>query len=130
MPGRERTGAQWSFAPELAVPGKARRQVEPLLATWGLPAEDRDIALLVINELLSNAVEHAGTPMELTLSLTDAALLVHVRDESTSVPELQPFDDHSSRGRGLQVVQALAERWSWTVDGTGKTVWAEITAQD
>jgi anti-sigma regulatory factor (Ser/Thr protein kinase) len=126
LSGRPRARARWSFAPELSALREARRQVGPLLAAWGLSPDDRDIALLVINELLSNAVEHAGTSVELRLSLTDTALLVRVRDQSPAAPQLRPFDVQARRGRGLQFVEALAERWSWTVDARGKTVWAEL----
>jgi phosphoserine phosphatase RsbU/P len=49
-----------------------------------------------------------------------------VRDESIAEPQLQPVDLQAARGRGLQFVDALARRWSWTADASGKTVWAEI----
>jgi two-component sensor histidine kinase len=75
----------------------------------------------VINELLTNAVEHARTPLILTVSFRGTALLVEVRDESVAEPRLQPVDLQAARGRGLQFVDALARRWSWTADGSGKT---------
>jgi hypothetical protein len=58
--------------------------------------------------------------------LTGTALLVEVRDESVAEPRLQPVDFQAARGRGLQFVETLARRWSWTADASGKTVWAEI----
>ena len=118
---------RWSFAPEPTVPGNARQRLAPVLAGWGLTSDHRDDALLVINELLANAVEHARTPLILMVSFTGTALLVEVRDESLAEPRLQPMDPQAARGRGLQFVDALARRWSWTADGSGKTVWAEIT---
>jgi hypothetical protein len=60
------------------------------------------------------------------VSFAGTALLVEVRDESLAEPRLQPVDVQAARGRGLQFVEALARRWSWTADGSGKTVWAEI----
>ena len=118
---------RWSFAPEPTVPGNARQRLAPVLAGWGLASDHRDDALLVINELLANAVEHARTPLVLMVSFTGTALLVEVRDESVAEPRLQPIDLQAARGRGLQFVDALARRWSWTADASGKTVWAEIT---
>jgi anti-sigma regulatory factor (Ser/Thr protein kinase) len=118
---------RWSFDPEPTVPGNARQRLAPVLAEWGLASDHTDDALLVINELLANAVEHARTPLILRVSFTGTALRVEVRDESVAEPRLQPVDVQAARGRGLQFVDALARRWSWTADGSGKTVWAEIT---
>jgi phosphoserine phosphatase RsbU/P len=75
---------------------------------------------------LANAVEHARTPLILTVSCTGTTLRVEVRDESVAEPRLQPVDLRAARGRGLQFVDALTRRWSWTADASGKTVWAEI----
>lgn len=120
------TRVRWSFTPEPTVPGDARRRLVPVLGGWGLTADDRDNALLVITELVTNAVEHARTRLTLMVSFTGAALLVQVRDESPTPPRLQPVDHRAVRGRGLQFVDALAHRWSFTTDPTGKTVWAEL----
>jgi anti-sigma regulatory factor (Ser/Thr protein kinase) len=117
---------RWSFDPEPTVPGNVRQRLAPVLAGWGLTSDHTDDALLVINELLTNAVEHARTPLILTVSFRGTALLVEVRDESVAEPQLQPVDLQAARGRGLQFVDALARRWSWTADASGKTVWAEI----
>jgi anti-sigma regulatory factor (Ser/Thr protein kinase) len=121
------TRVRWSFTPEPTVPGDARRRLVPVLAGWGLAADDRDGALLVITELVTNAVEHAKTPLTVTVSFTGMTLLVEVHDESPTQPRLQPVDLGAARGRGLQFVDALAHRWSWATGPTGKTVWAEIT---
>jgi anti-sigma regulatory factor (Ser/Thr protein kinase) len=119
---------RWSFDPEPTVPGNARQRLAPVLAAWGLDSDHTDDALLVINELLTNAVEHARTPLILRVSFTGTALRVEVRDESVAEPRLQPVDFQAARGRGLQFVETLARRWSWTADASGKTVWAEIAA--
>jgi anti-sigma regulatory factor (Ser/Thr protein kinase) len=117
---------RWSFNPEPTVPGNARQRLATVLAAWGLASDHTDDALLVINELLANAVEHARTPLMLRVSFADTVLRVEVRDESVAEPRLRPVDFRAARGRGLQFVDALARRWSWTADGSGKTVWAEI----
>lgn len=87
-------------------------------------------ALLVMNELVANSVEHARTPLELLVSFTGASVLIEVRDAAVAGPQLQPFDRTTRRGRGLQFVDALAHRWSWTLDGDGKVVWAEMAIGD
>jgi anti-sigma regulatory factor (Ser/Thr protein kinase) len=117
---------RWSFTPEPTVPGVVRRRLVPVLARWGVAAEDGDTALLVINELVSNAVEHAETLLTLKVSSTGAAVLVEVGDGARTEPRLQPVDYGAVRGRGLQFVDALARHWGWTMQPGGKTVWAEI----
>jgi hypothetical protein len=51
---------------------------------------------------------------------------VEVRDAAAGPPRLQPHDPLRIRGRGLQLVDALATRWGWTGDPPGKVVWAEV----
>jgi len=74
----------------------------PMCSPAGLASGHTDDALLVINELLTNAVKHARTPLILTVSFRGTALLVEVRDESVAEPQLQPVDLQAARGRGLQ----------------------------
>lgn len=76
-----------------------------MLAGWGVDSDHTDDTLLVVNELLANAVEHARTPLILTVSCTGTALRVEVRDESVAEPRLQPVDLRAARGRGLQFVR-------------------------
>jgi hypothetical protein len=73
-----------------------------------LNAADAESVLLVTHELVTNAVEHARTPFELTVSFDKTAVLVEVFDESTLLPDLQPLNLRAARGRGLQMVAALA----------------------
>ncbi|HWM07499.1 MAG TPA: ATP-binding protein [Actinophytocola sp.] len=121
---------RWSFGPELAVSGRARQLLAPILEVWGMSGQQCEDALLVMNELVANSVEHARTPLELLVSFTGASVLIEVRDAAVAEPQLQPFDRTTRRGRGLQFVDALAHRWSWTLDGDGKVVWAEMAIGD
>jgi anti-sigma regulatory factor (Ser/Thr protein kinase) len=118
---------RWSFAPELVAPGDARQRLAPVLGAWGLSGQQSADALLLMSELVSNAVEHARTPLELRVSFTGISVLIEVSDDSQAGPELRPKDSSELRGRGLQFVDALARAWSWRPNGNGKTVWAEIT---
>jgi anti-sigma regulatory factor (Ser/Thr protein kinase) len=117
---------RWSFAPELMAPGDARHRLAPVLGAWGLSGQQGADALLVMSELVSNAVEHARTPLVLRVSLTGTSVLIEVSDDSQAGPELRPRDSLELRGRGLQFVDALARAWSWSPAGNGKTVWAEM----
>jgi anti-sigma regulatory factor (Ser/Thr protein kinase) len=115
---------------ELAVAGDARQRLAPILGVWGLSWQQGEDALLVMSELVSNAVEHAGNLLVLGVSFTGSAVLIEVSDGSLVEPQLQPLDTSTVRGRGLQFVDALARSWSWRADGDSKTVWAETAAVD
>ena len=97
-----------------------------MLAEWGLTGEAVEPTLLVITEMLSNAVEHGGGPRWLSLELVEESVHVEVCDDGPDPPRLQPHDPWASRGRGLQLVEALSSRWGWTDDPPGKVVWADV----
>jgi anti-sigma regulatory factor (Ser/Thr protein kinase) len=105
-----------------------RRQLRTQLAAWGVPSEAADDALLVVEELVANALDHARSPFDVVVRLADGALHVAVHDRSTRVPHIQPFDPHAVRGRGLQLVASLSRRWGCEPRVDGKTVWAELAA--
>lgn len=117
---------RWSFPAQPDTPGLARQNLDRALDTWGVPPDDRWPALMVVSELVTNAVEHARTPVLLNITMTDGGLLVEVQDESADEPRLRLSDDLSPRGHGLRVVQGLADRWSWMPAPGGKTVWATV----
>ncbi len=116
------------LAPERGAPRTARELVAAACGAWGLttlvtPAE------LVVSELVSNAVLHAGTDVDVTVTVRPPYLHLAVRDRSDRLPRPveEPPPDVSAlpeRGRGLPLIETLATTWG-TVEGTGgKTVWA------
>ena len=109
-----------------AVGGHVRRRVRALLTTWGVRPETIDDALLVVEELVANVVDHARTAFRLVVRLAGNTLHLAVRDGSVATPRVQPFDPHAARGRGLQMVAALSQRWGCDEHADGKTVWAEL----
>ena len=85
-------------------------------------------AVLLTSELVGNAVEHAGTPITLTAELRAGRLSVGVRDDNPvrafrADAEPEMLDE---RGRGLQVVDAIAAEWGTARHGTGKSVWFRL----
>ena len=120
---------QWSFPPQPETPGEARRQLEPVLEAWGLLPDDRWSVLLVMNELVTNAVEHAGTALRLTVSATDEGVLVEVWDQSVAEPRRRSPDTVSQRSHGLRVVEGLACWWDWSSSAAGKTVRAMVAPE-
>jgi two-component sensor histidine kinase len=85
--------------------------------------------LICVSELVTNAVRHAQTDIEVSLSRSDEGTVhVEVRDESPELPVAQPFSTVASTGRGLHMVDALSSRWGLRREGAGKVVWFEIDA--
>lgn len=117
--------ASWTFPPEPEMVGRARREVDRRLAAWAFPGDPEDVAL-VVNELVANAVEHAKTTVTLTVTLDRTGLRIAVGDRSPLPPVLRPHDPGAARGRGLQLVDALAEEWAVVDRGEGKVVWAQV----
>ena len=94
--------------------------------TGGLRSETVDDALLVVEEIVANTLDHAGTPFDLDVRLADDVLHVAVRDRSVRAPRLRPYDPRAVRGRGLQMVAGLSRQWGCEEHADGKTVWAEL----
>lgn len=89
-----------------------------------------DDALLLISELVTNAVLHGGPPIGLAIDCDGEGLRVRVRDGSTAAPQRGPADDDAERGRGLTLVELLTTTWGVepVADelGPGKEVWFEL----
>ena len=106
--------------------GSVRAQLRDLASLWALPEDCTDRILMIVNELVSNTIDHARTSCEVTLLHTRSLVRVLAADGSPLAPRLQPLDVNAARGRGLQMVEALASRWGWTRRHRGKTVWATV----
>ncbi|MEU6146219.1 ATP-binding protein [Streptomyces sp. NPDC047081] len=119
--------------------GQARAFTERVLTDWELD-HCLDDALTIVSELTANALVHAvrpdtdgetGSEVRLRLTLRPSHLLCAVTDQSQSIPTsphtVDPLQEH---GRGLFLVEALAQHWGWTrTTATGKTVWAMLPTE-
>lgn len=117
---------QLRLEPVPTAPAAVRRRLSDELPGWGVGPDALDAALMVSTELVTNAVEHARTALELTVEPDGTDIVISVRDSSPSDPCLQPHRVLARRGRGLQMVAALARQWAWTAHPDGKTVWARV----
>jgi anti-sigma regulatory factor (Ser/Thr protein kinase) len=85
-------------------------------------------AELLISEVVTNAVVHARSPVEVVLSNPDSSLSVEVSDESDVLPLLvEPAPDSDDHGRGLPLVRDLSDRWGVVENDAGKTVWFNLS---
>jgi anti-sigma regulatory factor (Ser/Thr protein kinase) len=104
-------------------PGLARTLLRQ--AMLGCPPEKTEAAELLVSELVTNAVRHAETDLLLHIAL-DPGIRVAVEDTSADpIREPLPFGDDDS-GRGLAIVEALAESWGWERTLSGKRTWFEL----
>ncbi len=118
--------ATWDESPSIEMPARIRHEAADRFRCWGL-AEDVILdALVVVNELAANVVDHARTRLGLRATFDGSLLTILARDHSPAAPLLRAPDPRARRGRGMQMVDALAVRWGWRPHGNGKTVWAQL----
>jgi anti-sigma regulatory factor (Ser/Thr protein kinase) len=116
---------QQRLEPTVHAPRAARELVADACADWGLP-ESAVAAEVIASELVTNAVRHAGTGIELRVTLRDDQLRVSVRDGAVGLARRQSPAESDSYGRGLLVVEAIAAAWGNVPLTDGKVVWAML----
>ncbi|MFD7732104.1 ATP-binding protein [Kitasatospora phosalacinea] len=112
---------------------RARAFTAEALGDWSWSAPpDPDLAedvVLLVAELVGNAMLHAGGPLELVLDATPDRLRIEVSDPSEVLPTLRtPHLPGLPGGHGLYIVQRTADRWGADRHSQGKSIWAEIDA--
>jgi serine phosphatase RsbU (regulator of sigma subunit)/anti-sigma regulatory factor (Ser/Thr protein kinase) len=126
-----------AYQPEPAAVAAARRFVRETLQSWLAPEQAPgghglvDDAVLLTSELVTNAVVHAGTPVQVTCKLFDGGLEVVVRDSLPAVMVPGPVKDENmpaerTSGRGLLLPSALASAWGVTYGQAAKAVWFQM----
>ena len=91
-----------------------------MLTEWDVQGEAAEPALLVLTELLSNAVEHARPPLRLTLRLGRDYVRVEVHDTGAEPPCFRGQEADGSGGHGVQIIAALAARHGWNPDSRAR----------
>jgi anti-sigma regulatory factor (Ser/Thr protein kinase) len=121
------TGVELQFALSASAPRKARKAAEATLRRWQAgPPERVQSALLVVSELVTNAVRHARTDITMRLRCNDDRIVVEVGDHDSRLPRIANDPADRESGRGLQMVAALAHRWGVRPARAGKVVWVEL----
>jgi len=130
-PHREAAGPEWSV--ELTLPAVppavrlARRATRDALAAWQL-GDLEETAVLLVSELVTNAVRHARNTGTITLKLTstETDLRAEVHDCDRHWPQPRTPAECDESGYGFVLIESLAGQWGVHRTMTGKTVWAEI----
>ncbi|MFJ5706494.1 MULTISPECIES: ATP-binding protein [unclassified Streptomyces] len=120
---------QLEVGPDPAEVGRARRWARKRLAGSGI-GDDEPLAetlVLLISELVTNAVVHTGCPAVLRmLFAAEGGVRVEVADRSELPPRPRHAAGEDTNGRGLELVDGLADRWGWQPEGAGKSIWCEV----
>jgi anti-sigma regulatory factor (Ser/Thr protein kinase) len=110
-----------------AAPAAARLFVREACTAWSVPQDTGELAELVVSELVTNAVQHAQSSSRVTLTGSESALRISVRDYQPSpIPRPRPIKITAPSGRGLHLVAAVAHTWGADSHPDGKTVWAML----
>jgi DNA-binding response OmpR family regulator len=114
------------FPARLESAGAARAFLEARWREWQLGAGIDD-PLLVVSELVTNAVTHAASECALRLLLSETGLRIEVGDGSSASPDPLAAAADDEHGRGLFLVAALSSAWGVEASAEGgKVVWAEL----
>ncbi|MDQ3642832.1 MAG: ATP-binding protein [Actinomycetota bacterium] len=103
----------------------ARRFVESVLAGTELDHVAYPATMLV-SELVTNAILHTGTPLEVVVIPDGPRLRVEVHDGSAQMAVRKHYSDMSGTGRGLMLVERMAAEWGCDRTADGKVVWFEL----
>jgi len=130
--GRQNLVAAADFDPEPSAAAAARRFVRETLISGGLSGDDDLVsdAVLLASELVTNAVVHAGTPVQLTCRLNETNVEVSVLDRHPArvipdPPGATAVVDRPS-GRGLLLPAALSSSWGVTYAAAAKAIWFRL----
>lgn len=114
--------------PDAASISAVRDFVRECCADWGV-SESSDTAVLLASELATNAVRYASTPVTVWLGYRPDRIVLSVEDASHASATVRAPGVLDEGGRGLLLVDALAERWGEREVANGKLIWAEIATR-
>ncbi|MFJ7911268.1 ATP-binding protein [Kitasatospora sp. NPDC096204] len=108
-----------------AVPA-ARRVVMAIVRGWGVPLSETALEELELcaSEVIANALVHTGERCVVTVSWCSGRVRVEVADQGAE-PRVKVCEEEATSGRGLLLVEALAQAWGWYPTQAGKVVWFE-----
>ena len=118
---------EWVLPDDLTAAQAARAHVADDLGRRGVPDAAADDVILVASELAANAIRHGSPPALLRLEYADGRVRVTVSNHGGSPdPRIVDAAPDAGSGRGLAMVQAIADEVGWQRDGDRLDVWAEL----
>ncbi|WP_107055486.1 ATP-binding protein [Streptomyces sp. NRRL S-1824] len=117
--------ASWPLAPELISVSRARRLATAQVGEWSLN-ELADSVELLVSEMVTNSLRHARGPVRLNLQVRGSHLRCEVEDTSSDGPVRRTACADAEGGRGMELLDLLAEAWGSSRTATGKTLWFEL----
>jgi anti-sigma regulatory factor (Ser/Thr protein kinase) len=117
--------AELQLPPDYTAASRARRFVRATLASWSLDEIIPDTELLT-SELVTNAILHARSSARVEIAYDGGPVRVSVCDSNPSPPRLRDYGPEAITGRGLLLVDRIAQRWGVHQSESGKCVWFEV----
>jgi len=105
---------------------QARSFVRDRCREAGVADVTSDAVVLMVSELVTNAVEHARSRVELALAVDPGVVHVEIHDGNAALPAIRNADSGAVNGRGMAIVDELALSWGVRPAGRGKTVWFDV----
>jgi signal transduction histidine kinase/DNA-binding response OmpR family regulator len=105
---------------------QARSFARDTLGEWALPASLTRDAVLLVSEMVTNAIVHGRGPIQLRLRRAREHFLIEVEDTATAIPRKLRPTSNDVHGRGLQLVAMMADEWGTRPIRDGKSVWCAL----
>jgi anti-sigma regulatory factor (Ser/Thr protein kinase) len=121
--------AEWDVESDPAAVASVRAAVLEKLTEWNLD-EIAFTTELILSELLTNAIQHATSPVQVRLLRDRTLLICEVSDGTSTSPHLRYAATMDEGGRGLFLVAQLADRWGTRYTKEGKVIWTEQALPD
>lgn len=119
---------EFTLAPDTAAPAKARVWLRDRLTEWDLDKQADDLQL-VVSELVTNAVLHARSTVEIAISVGEGIIELSVADADNRLPVIRSASEvWDEGGRGLTLVSALSDDWGVAHRCHGKHIWVRMPA--
>ena len=117
------------FPSELQSARDARRFAAKALSSWGCD-DLEDAVVLLVSELVTNAVIHAHSDVEVVLRLRPERVRVEIIDAAAEYVQRRDAASEDQSGRGMALTEALASAWGVDTLVAGKSVWFEVDRSD
>ncbi len=127
IPRQAAPRATFDVPAEAAAVPSTRHFVEATLRSWAVGAATIEPAVLLVSELVTNALRHGGAPIVVRLRIAAGHLQLDVEDHGAALPEPRSARSDDEGGRGLQLVAAVAAAWGTRPLEHGKSVWCTLS---